>query len=285
MPGPLLAAALPAILGAVGQAGASAIGAGAAGVDRERQRAMLERILAEYGDIDIPTLQNLAAETLGPSAQESVRGQMDPRLRTEQMSTLDTLGDFAQDGDTASSKAAMHRILSGVARQESAGRNAILNNMRARGVSGSGAELAMQLDNQQDSADRAHTAGLEESAAAQRRMLEAAVQKGRFAGDVRKQDYGEMSDEATAKDMISKFNATSRDSTNRHNAQLPAQQFAMKMGVMNGKANAASGVASNYGQSADRAAQTGYGVGQAINQGANAVGGWLSDEEKKKKGL
>lgn len=284
MPGPLLALA-PAIIGALGQAGASAIGAGAAGSDRAMQRAMLERILAEYGDMDVPTLERLAAETLGPSAQESVRGQMDPRLRSEQLSSLESLGDYADDGDTASSKAAMHRILSDVARREAAGRNAILGNMRARGVSGSGAELAMQLDNQQDSADRAQSAGLEQAAQAQRRMLEAQMQKGAMAGNIRRQDYGEASDEASARDMISKFNATSRDSTNRYNAQLPAQQFGMQMGVMNGKANAAGGVASNYGQSADRSAATGAGIGQAINQGANAVGGWLTEEEKKKKGL
>jgi len=277
---PLLAAAIPALFGAAGQAAASGIGAAAAGSDRARQAALLERILAEYGDIDIPTLEAIAPELLGPSAQESVRGQMDPRLRTEQMGTLDTLGQYAETGDTAASKAAMHRILSDVARQEGAGRNAILQNMRARGVSGSGAELGAQLSNQQAAAERAQTAGLDQAAQAQRRMLEAVMQKGRMAGDMRRQDYGELTDAARARDLISQYNANSRSRAAYHNTALPERQFDMQMRKQSAKGNAAAGVATQYGHAADRSAATGAGVGQAFNEGANTVGNYLRDRDE-----
>ncbi len=225
---------------------------------------MLQRILDGYDDIDLPTLEALQAEQMGPSAQEGVRGQMDPRLRSEQMGTLESLGQFAETGDTAGSKAAMHRILSDAARSEGAGRNAIAQNMRARGVAGSGAELAMQLSNQQASADRAQTAGLDQAANAQKRMLDAQLAKGRMAGDLRQQDYGEMSDAARAKDLISRYSTDARTRAQYYNAGLAQQNFGNKMQLQNGKANAQSGVAANYGQAADRAAQSGASVGQGI---------------------
>ncbi len=281
MPLPALAAAIiPSLIGAAGQAGASAIGGAAAGADRAKQRAMLERILSEYGDISIPELESLVGEQLGPSAQESV--STDPRLRSEQVGALESLDQYAAEGDTAGSKAAMHRILSDVARQEGAGRNAVLQNARARGVSGSGSELAAQLSNQQASADRAQSAGLNQAAESQRRMLEAQLQKGKLAGSIRSQDYGEATDAARAKDMISRYNADSRTRAQYHNAGNPERQFGMKMQLTNSKANAMNGVASNYGQSADRSAATGAGVGQAINIGANAIGAEINKPDAAK---
>lgn len=273
MPIPALVAALaPAVVGAVGQGVASGIGAGAAAGDRARQMEMLKGILAEYGDIDLPTLEAIVAEQMGPSAQEGVRGQMDPRLRSEQMASLNTLGQFADTGDTATSKAAMHKILGDVARQEGAGRNAIAQNMRARGVSGGGAELAMQLQNQQASADRAQSAGLDQAAAAQKRMLEAVMQKGHMAGQMRSQDYGELSDAARAKDMISRYNADSRSRAAYQNNSLSQRNFGNHLALNGAKSNAVNGVANMYGANAAASAQTGAGIGQAINEGASTLG-------------
>lgn len=280
---PLLAAAIPGIISAAGSLGGSAIGAAASGADRAKQRELIESILRDYGNLSVPELQQVLAEQLGPSAQEGVRGQMDPRLRNEQMDTLESLKRLeAQGGESAETRAVLSRILGDTQRAESAGRNAILDNMRARGVSGSGAELAMQLNNNQQQADRAQSAGLEQSAQANRRLLDTIMARGKMSGDVRRQDYGEMSDEAQAKDMISRYNADQRTRAGYYNAQLPSQQFDLEMRKMAGKSNAATNSANNYGASAN-ATQQGW---SNIGSGAGMAGGqaaydWLKDDKKK----
>lgn len=282
-----LAAALPALIaagaGAAGNIAAGAIGNAAAGSEREKQAAMLAQILSEYSNIPLPELKNMVAEQMGPSAQESVRGQMDPRLRNEQDSVLAGLRQLENTGgENAETRATMSRILGDVARQEGAGRNAILSGMRARGVSGSGAELAAQLSNNQAAAERAQTAGLEQGAAAQRRMLDAMLQRGNMAGQMRGQDYRELSDAARARDMIAQYNADSRSKAGYYNASLPQQQFQNRLTIANGKAGAMSGQAQMAGQSADRTAAMWGGIGSGINQAAQGVAGSFQQEQAKK---
>lgn len=279
---PAFLAAIPAIASAIGAAGSAvggAVGNANAASDRDSQRRLLQMAMDEYGRIDLPTLERIAAEQLGPSAMEGV--QTDPRLRQDQLGTLDTLDSYSRDGGTAESRAAMNRILADVARQEGAGRNAILGNMRARGVAGSGAELAAQLSNQQASADRAQTAGLDQAAQAQRRMLEAAVQKGTLAGNIRGQDFGENSAKAQARDMINRYNAAGREKAQYYNAGLTQQQFGNRMQLASGKANAAAGVANNYGQTADRTAAMGAGIGSGLGQVAASFGQQYQDNQRR----
>lgn len=275
---------IPAIIGAAASLGSAGIGAASSGAGMSEKERLLKKILAEYEGIDAPTAEAIAAEQLGPSAQEGVRGQMDPRLQAEQMDSLGTLDAYSRDGGTAESRAAMNRILGDVARQEGAGRNAILGNMRARGTSGSGAELAMQLSNHQAAADRANTAGLEQGAAVQKRMLDAAMQKGRMAGDMRGQDYREVSDAARAKDMITQYNAQGREKAKYFNSGLGQQAFQNKLTLANGKGNAMNGVANNLQAGADRAAGTANTIGQGFLQAGAAGSQYLMDEERKKKG-
>jgi hypothetical protein len=244
---------------------------------------MLQEAADQY-NIDLPTLERIIAEQLGPSAQEGVRGQLDPRLRQEQMASLNSLGEVAAGGHNADTDAAMNRILSQVGRQESAGRNAILGNMRARGVSGSGAELASQLSNNQAAAERSQDAGLQQGAAAQKRMLDAIAAKGQMAGSMRSQDYGELSDAARAKDAISRYNHGSREKAQYYNAGLGQQQFGNKLQLAQGKANALTKQGNAASAGGNAAANTWAGAGQAFQTGATAVGqgikDWQDDEEK-----
>lgn len=268
---PLLIPLITTALGAAANAGAGAIGSAAAGSDRDRQRALIDSILKDYSDLDVPELERINPEQMGPSAMEGV--QTDPRLRQEQLSVLEKLGNLSQNGNDAESKAAMHQILSQVARQESAGRNAILNNMRARGVSGSGAELAAQLSNQQASAEQAQSAGLQQGAIAQRRMMDALLQRGQMSGQMRNQDFGENSAKAQARDAISRYNADSKSRAGYYNAGLAGQQYQMELQKLNGKAGAARGAAESAGQSASQTANTWAGVGNAANTAATGLAG------------
>ena len=286
MPFPLLAAAIPSIIGAAGSIGGAAIGSAAGAGSRAAQQRLIESILRDYGDLSVPELEKVLAEQLGSSAQEGVRDQMDPRVKNEQMDVLNSLKRLEDGGgESAETRAVLNRILGETQRSESAGRNAILGNMRARGTSGSGAELAMQLNNNQQQAERAQSAGLEQSAQANRRLLETIMGRGRMAGDMRGQDYRELSDAARAKDMISQYNADARSKSNYYNGQLPAQQYGMQLQKLAGKSNAATNSANMYGANAQSAASQGAAVGTGVgNAGAAFAGKYLEDEEKKKNG-
>jgi hypothetical protein len=271
-------AALPAIASAAGgaaQAIGGAVGGANAAAEREAQKRMIEKFLR---DNPVPNLPEVLAEQLGPSAMEGVGAQMDPRLRQAEYGTLDTLDQYAKEGGNAETRAAMNRVLADVARQEGAGRNAIWGKMRERGNTGSGAELAMQLDAHNTQADRAQTAGLEQGAAQQRRMLDAVMKRGQMAGDMRGRDYREATDAARAKDMISQYNAQGREKAKYYNAGLPAQQYGMTMQ----RGNLINGQAAMHGQAADRAAAQGAGVGQAFGQAASGVGDYFSGQQKRK---
>lgn len=272
---PFLAPLLAAGIGAAGQAVGGAIGGANANAERDAQRRMLEKFLAEN---PVPNLPEVLAEQLGASAMEGVGAQMDPRLKQEQYGTLDALDAYSKDGGTAETRAVMSRMLGDLARQEGAGRNAVLNSMRSRGVSGSGAELAAQLHNQAQSADRAQSAGLDQAAQQQRRMLDAVLKKGQMAGEMRRQDYGEATDAARARDMISQYNAQGREKAKYYNASLPAQKYGMQLQ----RGNLINGVAAQHGQAADRAAAQGAGVGQAFGQAASGIGDYFQNQQKRK---
>jgi hypothetical protein len=281
---PALAALIPAIAGAAGQIGSSAVGGALAAGDKARAAKILEQILGEYGQIDVPELEKLTAEELGPSAMERVREEMDPRLREQQMRVLSQLGEFSTDGDSVETQAAMNNVMGDIARQESAGRNAILNNMRARGVAGSGAELAAQLSNNQAAADRAQSAGLQIGADAKRRMYDAMLAQGQMAGNVRNQEYGELSDAAKSRDLISRYNAGERSRTRDYNAQLAQRNFDNRLQLTQAKSNAAGGVASNLQRSAADTQALAGGVGRGLGQLGATVGGWYADQDDEKKG-
>lgn len=268
---PLIVAGIGALASAAGGAIGNAMGAG----DRARQRQLLEQVLAQYGTLDVPTLKRIAVQELGPSALEGVQGQMDPHLGAAQNQSLDALGQVASSGDTAETRAAMSRILGDVARQESAGRNATMSSARARGISGSGVEMAAALSNDQAAANRAQQGGLDQAAAAQKRMLDAIMGRGQMAGQMRSEQYHELSDAARAKDLIGQYNATARTNADQYNNQLAAQNYGMQLQKINGMANAAGQNAAAAGAAADRAGAMGAGIGSGINQAAQGVAGQM----------
>jgi hypothetical protein len=275
---PFLLPLLASAGGAAANAVAGGIGAAASAGDRERQKQLIEALLRDYDNLDVPELEQVAPSLLGPSAMEGV--STDPRLRGEELAVLERLGRLSETGDDAITKAALNKILTETGRQEAAGRNAVLDNMRARGVSGSGAELAAQLHNQQTSADRAQSAGLEAGAAAQKRMLDALANRGQLAGQIRRSDFGENSAKAAARDAISRYNAGATDRSKYYNAGLPAQQYQMNLQKLAGKSGVATGAARQAGESADRTAGAWAGVGSAANEAGAGLSRHIYDQNR-----
>lgn len=171
------------------------------------------------GDVDPSHVNFEGASAVNAGPTELANISADPRLRSAQMKALSQMQDVAdQGGLTAQDKADLARTSTEAANADAGRRAAILQNMQARGMGGSGAELLAQLSSSQAATDRAAQAGLDVNAQAQNRALQAMMSTGTMAGNLRSQDYGEQSNAAQAQDAINKFNAQNQTGMNQFNA-------------------------------------------------------------------
>jgi hypothetical protein len=323
MPIPLIAAIAAPIAGNI-------IGKIAGASDADEAQKFQRLALAQYEQIGVPPIEaqrlimqqlksagHLTPEleqtlTLGNSAMESV--STDPRLKQSQLAALNQLQGIATEGGmNAEDKQRLFQIQNELSRDEQAKRSAVQQNMQSRGIGGSGFELAAQLAGQQGSADRAASMGMDVNAMASRRALEAMMQSGQLAGNIRTQDFGEQSQVAQAKDAISKFNvANGQDVRGRnadrnnssaqwnltndqriadanvnsanqaevHNKGLSQTNFENQLALANGK----SGQLNSSAQSASdrsRATQNMWGqIGTGVAQAGAAYGQNQIDEER-----
>jgi hypothetical protein len=143
----------------------------------------------------------------------------DPRLKEQQMASLSALKELADGGGmTAADKANLSRVQNQAAQADKGRRDAIMMGMGRRGMGGSGMELLAQLDSSQAATDRQSEEGLNIAGMAQDRALQALMQGGSLAGNIRGQDFGEQSRVAEARDAIAKFNAQNANSNSQFNA-------------------------------------------------------------------
>lgn len=251
-----------ALLGLLGQTGMSLLGEAIASGDKAAQRKILQGALAKIQGIEQPNLPTVEADQLGASEAGAVSA--DPALQSAQMNALSKLKQIEDMGGlTLEDQAAQKQIMDRVAQQEAAQRNQISNQMQARGTGGSGAELAMQLQNQQGAAERGNEAGLNTAAQAQKRYYDSIMGRGQLAGQIRSQGFGEQMQAAQARDAMARYNQASREKAKYYNAGLPQQAYQNKMGQAQLYLQGAQPVAGNYGQGArdTQGLYSGLGVG------------------------
>lgn len=153
---------------------------------------------------------------------------LDPQLRDKQLASMGALDDIISGGGlSAIDKANLSRIQSEASQADKGRRDAIKQNMQARGMGGSGMELLAQLQSSQAATDRQAQQGLDVAGAAQMRALEAIMQQGNMAGNLRTQDYGEQADKAQAANAIAQFNASNKLDAAQFNKQneMGAKEF------------------------------------------------------------
>jgi hypothetical protein len=227
---PLIAGAIAApIIGGL-------IGADQANKDRRAADAARNQALAQFANIDIPDIekQKLALQeyqltgiltpevealiNLGPSAMEGI--SLDPAARQKQLEALEQMSGLAsgqvQPGDIAAFELAKREA----GAYDQAKQGQILQEMQQRGQGGSGAELLARLKSSQSSADRLNQAGLEQAKQMQNARMAALQAQSNMAGNLRSQDYGQETDLAKAKDMISQFNAQNAQSVGSRNTGI-----------------------------------------------------------------
>lgn len=135
----------------------------------------------------------------------------DPELRGKQMETLAALKEIADaKGMDTQAKVANRQALDEANANARGQRGAIMQHYGARGMGGSGTELAAQLSSAQSAANANSRFAAQTASDANRRALSALGQYGNMAGSVRGQDWDVASTKASAADAMARFNAGQR---------------------------------------------------------------------------
>lgn len=207
-----------------------------------------------FSELKVPDVNDMALNleqlvlqgTLSPEEAQTIMLEQsamnniesDPALKEAQMNALSELQNISKSGGlTAQDRARLGRIKSEEDTANRGKREAILQNMQARGIGGSGIGLAAQLQNQQDSAMRQSQRDMDVAALAEQRALDALMQQGQLAGNIRGQNFGEASQIAQANDAIAQFNAQNRQNQINRNVDMRNQAAAQNLGMKQDIAN------------------------------------------------
>lgn len=191
------------------------------------------------GDLQLEGISGVPGIGYQDVINDSWNFESDPALREKQMSGMSALDEIVEGGGfTLADKANLARMQNETAQADRGRRDAIMQNMQARGMGGSGMELLAQLQSSQAATDRASQAGLDQAGMAQQRALDAIMNQGAMAGNIRGQDFGENAQRAQAADYLKTFNAKNRMDANQFNAGLDMQKQQFNAGANNQAATA-----------------------------------------------
>lgn len=257
---------------------------------------------------DNPQLEQALAQ--GDTQLDSI--SLDPSTRNAQMQALAQLQAISEQGGMDSvDRARMADIMGQAASQAKGQRDAIAQNMQARGLAGSGMEMVQQQMANQNAAQMANQGGLQTAAAAQQRALDAIMGAGSMGANIRNQDYGIASDRAKAQDAINQFNTQNRqnvmgrnlDRTNAintantdlrnqqqiNNKGLYQQRFENQVAKAQGASGANQALSDRYGRNAAATQQRWAAQGKAQDDMAmegmkagGSIAAMMSDERGKK---
>lgn len=156
-------------------------------------------------------------------------GVINQAMRNKQLQALGGVEELSQTGLSAIDRAALSEIQNEIAMQERGQRESILQNMAQRGLSGSGQELAAQLQSSQAASQLASQQGLQQAAQAQRARVDALSNLSNMATGIESTDFQRQAQKAQAQDVINQFNVQNRNVAGLRNLQT--QQDLANMNV------------------------------------------------------
>ena len=230
-------------IGAAGSIIGGMLGGNAAEKEREQARRMAEEAYNEAMLLGMPPdlsreliLQQFkSAGQLTPALEEainlgpsSVAGlEENPEGRLAQRKALEILQQRGTSGLEAEDRAVLNKIRDENQRDAQGQREQILQNMQARGMGGSGAELASQLQATQGDINRQSMQGDEVAAQASQRALESMSRAGTMGGEIRSQDWNVANTKATAADEFKRFDTQNQINRQQRNvgSRNAAQQY------------------------------------------------------------
>jgi hypothetical protein len=288
---------------------------------QEAAQQAMAQAAAQYNGIIPPEVRSLIVEKLkkqgvytpeienAMSAGEThYKDIVENKTTTDaQQAALQQMAGVSRTGLQASDVAALNKIRNTNAQDVEGKNQQIQQQMQARGMDGSGSELAMQLANSQAGADRASTQSDDQAAQAQQNALRAISATSSMASQSRADDNKVASEKAQAQDEMNRFNVSNQrdvaaknvasrnqaqaynladnqriyeqNISNNRNEQLrqesaKQQQFNDQMSVASGRTAALVGVAkqANYmGQSQAESKQSMYsGIGNLAGKAIDA---------------
>jgi hypothetical protein len=146
-------------------------------------------------------------------------GVINQAMRQKQLQALGGVEELSQTGLSAIDRAALTEIQNEIAMQERGQRESILQNMAQRGMSGSGQELAAQLQSSQAASQLASQQGLQQAAQAQRARVDALSNLSNMATGIESTDFERQAQKAQAQDVINQFNIQNRNVAGLRNLQ------------------------------------------------------------------
>lgn len=204
-----------------------------------------------------------------------------PEFAAAQRQALTGMQDVvSQRGLTEADRAVLSQIAAEEANRERAGREAILQGAQARGLGGSGLELAAQLQAQQDAATRSSARNAQVAQDAQQRYLQALAQTGQMGSEFGQQEFARGAARGQAQDVINQFNVANTNTAMAENRamqqQLAAQNVANRNAINQANIDLRN-QATQYNVAQKPMAQFGMASGQAQNvasalQGAAGLG-------------
>ncbi len=308
------------VAGAAGL-GSAILGSQAAQSQTDAANAARKQALQQWLNVNVPDpaqqqveLQKYAVTgSLSPQLEQAFQQSqtglknlsVDPTSRAAEVQALEKMQNIASNGGMdAQSRQQEAQALNSSNANERGQRGAIEQNFAARGIGGTGAQLAAELEASQGDANSASAAGMSSAASGESRALQALASSGNMASTLNNQDYNQAAKAAEAQDAINRFNtensqkvansnvtgannaqaanlANNQSVSNSnagiqnqqtlHNAGLIQQQFANEATKAGGSANAETGVATQSNQNAANAAGQWAGIGKAITSGVGAI--------------
>jgi hypothetical protein len=213
--------------------------------DIEKQRLMLERYQSA-GELNL-TPEQLAA--LGPTALENIAPN--PKYNEYTMNALQKMSSVAEQGLPEVDRAQLQALLDSTNQQNTSNQKAILENRAARGMGGSGNELAAQLQAAQSGANTSSNQALQLASIAAQRKLDATGQTAGLAQALSNTDYNQQANLANKRDAISQFNTQNQQQVTGRNVDRTNQAIANNLQNRQSIANQNTGL-SNQQQTANK---------------------------------
>lgn len=165
--------------------------------------------------------------TMGSNAMAGI--QTNPQYAQAQQAALASLAQQGQGGLTAQERANLINSNQAIAGNVNAQNAAINQSMAARGMGGSGVQLAAQLANSQGGANQASTNANNINAQAQNTALQALSQQGGLATQMQGQQFGQQAAIAQAQNAINQFNTANTQNVAGTNTQYQNQAQAANL--------------------------------------------------------
>ena len=242
-----------------------------AGADERERKRLEQEAQAIWDDMGNPPLEEFRERAL-QSGMVDARG--DAGAKDARRAAYQKLMQVGLSGGLdAESRQAQEEARRVAAQEESSQRNAVLAQSRARGMAGSGLQLAAQLQAQQGAANRNSLAGVQAAGDARRRALQSLQAGGQMAGDFEADDFNQQAARAQAQDRIAMFNEEARARGVQQRNAAAQQRWQNQYDINQQRAGARMDRAGTKGRDADRKRRVGAGVGQGIGYGIESQWG------------